>query len=64
MTVIYPEVLKLLLEQGASSTAKDHRGRTPAHCLPLKAASRQEAQGSLIAVLVDVDVDVGRLVLV
>eukprot|EP00435_Cladocopium_sp_Y103_P021531 s845_g5.t1 len=30
------EVLKLLLEQGASSTAKDHRGRTPAHCLPLK----------------------------
>ena len=29
------QVLKLLLEQGASSTAKDHRGRTPAHCLPL-----------------------------
>lgn len=29
------EVLKLLLERGASSTAKDHRGRTPAHCLAL-----------------------------
>ena len=29
------KVLKLLLERGASSTAKDHRGRTPAHCLAL-----------------------------
>lgn len=34
------EVLKLLLEQGASSTAKDHRGRTPAHCLPLTVDSK------------------------
>ncbi|CAK9062550.1 unnamed protein product [Durusdinium trenchii] len=36
------QVLRLLLEHGASSTAKDHRGRTPAHCVTLSQDPKTE----------------------